>query len=250
MLKKVLCLLMCFSLLSIGVVNAQTKENVSKVVFKAEEITDISKIEERADKGITDDKNFTAASCIIKDNNGSPIDIKSAKTTSQKIKETKSDNGDTITEYSANIIASIPGPEEISAYDSNGYNALLYVNVSYEVGTLGNYNLYKINSLKGKLVKLDSSIVLSRMDIQEMCYGTKYTSVSSSGFAGVDSYNMTAIANSPTNNTYYYNNSLSPYYWNLADGTAGTYIKGITTGYFSRAGSSWSAQVDWKRTAS
>lgn len=244
-------------MLSTCVINAQSQNNEYKVLFQTKKITDMNQIEERMNKGITDDKEFKV-SCVLSTtitggNKDLSVEVSSVKATSQKIMEMENGNGDIVTEYSANIIANLSplseggGTEEPWQYDDPiGCNAKVYVNVTYLTGTLDGFPLYKITTLKGKLEKLDSSISLSRIDITEQAFGTQYTSVSSSGRVGSGQYNITATANSPSNNTYYYNNNLSPYYWNMADGTV-TYLKGITTGYFARAGSSWSAQVIWER---
>jgi hypothetical protein len=178
------------------------------------------------------------------------LKVDSVKATSQKLQETVSSTGNISTEYSANILASIVatsggGDETQWNYDDPyGFNAKIYVHVIYSTDTVDGFTIYKITSLSGKLEKLDSQVVLTKIEIAEKCLRGKY--LSPSQYEGQGQYNMTAYANNPSNNTYYLNNSLSPYYWNVGDSTI-AFIQGTTTGYFSRAGTSWSASVTWER---
>lgn len=260
--KKVFILvLVCALLLNTGFVSAKSNENTEKVVFETKEITDEKILQDRMEKDITDDKEFKADCTLDKeslfDSDGKEytLKLKSIKATSQKIKETVKANGDSLSEYSAFINAEISvtptslsggGTDELWDYDGSGYNAKLYVRVTYLSGTLDTYPLYKITGLSGKLEKLDSSISLTKIDITQQCRGIKYTAIDKSGYVGPDTYDATSSSSYPSNNTYYNHTNLSSYYWNLADGST-NYVKGITKGYFSRSGSTWTASVTWSR---
>lgn len=263
-MKKSLCLLVCLALIftAITSVSAAPQDDKSRVTFVGDEIKDQKVLQDRMDKGITDDTSFVANCTLSQDtitgDDGKQykLKVKSVKATSQKLKETSLNETDVVTEYSGNIVAEVSlispmiapggGDDTTSAYDSDGLNAKLYVHCIYLWGVLNNNPYYKITQLSGKLVKIDPLISLNKIDIKESCFGGYYTAIDESTKVGQGGYNMTATTNYPTSDTYYYNNSLSPYFWNIADGST-CYVNGVVTGYFQRGSTQWSANVSWHR---
>lgn len=256
MLKRFLVLFLTLATLCGSMALAKPVTNGS-VIYQATPITSEEEILSRIEHGITDDIKIKA-NCILSTDtiqdgfgNDVTISVKSVKTTSQKIKVVLKEDGTKTEEYIANSIATVAiqplssGTEEFWDYDGTGYNAKLYYSISYSLDYLNSFPVYKVTNFKGKLEKLDSSIVLSRIELIENIYGEKYSVPISSGYIGIDGYSSTAYANSPSNNTYYVHTNLSSHYWRLLD--VYSHINCRVVGYFTRYGSSWSAEVNWIR---
>lgn len=273
-LKKFFALGLVFSLvLSINSASAQInniKDDIVKngnVVFKAERIVDDKVILERMEKGITDDKAFRGNSNLsterISDEDGNEfaLRVESTKCTSQKIKEIANDSGDSVSEYSADIIATINmipiiksiasggGIEEIYKWDMQTTGVKMYVKVTYESGMIDSYSVYKVTAASGKLEVYDTPTSLTNISINEYIHGGPYTSVTGNPIdGGSHTYNCTASASNPTSGSYYNHTGLSPYAYKMGDGSLSV-CQCIVTGSFKRGTSTWSDSVTWSRNS-
>ena len=268
--KKIISLFMMITLCFIVVIPAFAGENKKeKVVFSADEIIDMKEIEKRLSLGISDDPSFKGDVIlnneIVTNEKGEKLKIvpTSIKATSQKVKETINENGLKKTEYVGYIMAetsAVPISKETTVspmvigsetvergeYDTT-YSTRTWVKVSYEYNSFLRtpyvYELYKFNSVYGKVDRLDSLVALNKLVVKNNAFGDYYSDIWANNLVGRGGLSTSRTVNYPTSGVYY---SVTPvnYYWNTACGGSGiSFIRADVTSYNSRGTSSWTKTV-------
>lgn len=145
------------------------------------------------------------------------------------------------------------GTEETFQTDSSSstrvYIKIIYENNIFQRGST-DYNMYKFTSISGKVVRLDSSVQLVKLEINEAGQGPYYNDIYASTLIGRGNLYASAVSNYPSNDVYYLIPTVIPYYFNVdCGGTSTAYLKAYSTGYFTRAGTSWNYTVTILKTS-
>lgn len=275
-LKKLPCLLFTFCLVFSSSIPTFAKNlGNEKITFSTNEITDMKVINSRLKSGITEDDNvkgnISFGNDIISGGNGQKLKLVSdnVKVTSQKVKETVNENGDKTIDYVAYVLADVHavplsnntptvsalssggGTEEPYGYDDS-YSIQTFIKVTYQynyfIRNTVEYNLFKFTGVSSKVVRLDSSVSLTKLVLKNSANGSYYSDSNANYFVGRGSLSSTKTFNYPSSGSYY---SITPinYYYNTACGGTGVaFIRADATTYCARGGSPWNYTVSLVKT--
>ncbi len=265
MKKKHLIILLMMFIMAISCVPvlASTSTN-EEVVFKAQEIKNWKDLEERMDKGITDDSAVqvrgTISEEIYTDEKGRQFKaiICNKKITSQKIMAVKTKEGKTENSYVANALVEAR-LEPIKAngnlrsisdsYDGDDYShytlgtahVTLYYQMEPDVDVDGySVNMFRPTSVSGIINRADSQIVFDDIRVQIQGVGDYYSDSQGQNYVGFDSKVDSVYDSMPDVGSYYTKTaSKTHYWWPIYPGAFSDTLEGATKSTMHRGGTSW-----------
>ncbi|MDK2879654.1 MAG: hypothetical protein PWR06_2370 [Thermoanaerobacteraceae bacterium] len=221
-----------------------------KIIYSADEITDINELEKRATLGITDAEdlmftsNITAAKIL---NKNEKLQLSPVKYTVQKIKTVRYKNG----LYKDSLVATAFVTNSLNYYEEK-YDKTISVKSAITVyydhyywDDVLDYDFYDIIKSGGKIVQIDDSQVkVSSLEVLADNYGKRYSDPNPNTFISVGGWMDKYTKNSPTIGTWYY----------LTDGEydtwynvlpVGAHVSSKVTAKLIRGTSNWTVEIEF-----
>lgn len=248
---------------------------INKEPVKVNQITDLKVLEDRAKKGITDDKDSHFLIGSSKDDKGTTAQYK----TSQKINTLTDKDGKITNSYAATVFIpcktvtdntnspslSIANGKNIITPKANNnstnslnlsrlntssndnwdttYDVLVAIQVYYDRISYSNYDMYRVNNVYGEIERKGSTYVKD-LNMISKAWGRSYTDGNPNSPAGITHYDYEGSIDDPTVGKWYSQKVGTPnLYYDC--GVSGTYVGAQSRADLYYRGSSWNVYVNF-----
>lgn len=210
---------------------ASSGDDTGKVIFTATEIKDDKVLKERAENGITDDKHANIESSLSTDKilneDGTvlKLKLKSVKSTAQKLKTIKYDDGRIKESFVATAYADCilekdnsQDPNSFNTYTDSTTKTVTDPGQSYQLGAKIFYNvtstftrngqlfqLYDVTEYEGSLTdRFDTQVIITQLDVQGYNTGHCYADSTATTYRGYYTwFSPTRIQSYPVKGYWY-----------------------------------------------